>query len=472
MTQKATPTTEVIAALLEQRQTLGDDACDVLFRFYYPGLVRFATRQGAADAEAAASTALLDAFRAFDRSPIRSEAAFRAYAHKATRHAGMQQHRRRRPEPTDRLDIGASLPDAGDTVAERQWLAELVGALPPDQQRVVEARFHQDLTAEEAGDRLGRSANAVHQLQHRAITNLRRAVLAAAAIALIVAAVLFGRYLLTLERLETGPADDRPGPTSLPAPETTDDVETPTPDTSAPPTTEATSGDVESDGSDEPGDQVEPGERSAAVAELASFVINTAVAADQPDGTYDGTATVAGERLPATTSKRTAADGAVTLSVALDEPLEAGETAPVVTVTLSAATFAAVLDGSLTTAEALEADGTVVEESAPERDPTRPTDDPTIEQLALQTLSTAAFQPLDDGTYTGTASIDGARREAVLVKETLADGRIRLTRETTDGDPRLVVAITLQADVYRRLLAGEQTPRTTLNEVSTVVATA
>ena len=71
------------------------------------------------------------------------------------------------PSPEPPADAGA------DDAERRAMLAELVGRLPHDQQRVVVARFVEQKSIREIAQALGRTEGAVKQLQFRALESLR-----------------------------------------------------------------------------------------------------------------------------------------------------------------------------------------------------------------------------------------------------------------------------------------------------------
>ena len=60
-----------------------------------------------------------------------------------------------------------------DDIERRAVLAQAVAALPPDQRRVVEARYLNDRSIREIAEEMGRSEGAVKQLQQRALEKLR-----------------------------------------------------------------------------------------------------------------------------------------------------------------------------------------------------------------------------------------------------------------------------------------------------------
>jgi RNA polymerase sigma-70 factor (ECF subfamily) len=69
------------------------------------------------------------------------------------------------PEPPDEA--------AAEDIERRALLFQLVGALAPDQQRVIVARFVEEKSIRDIAQELGRSEGAVKQLQFRALQNLR-----------------------------------------------------------------------------------------------------------------------------------------------------------------------------------------------------------------------------------------------------------------------------------------------------------
>ena len=152
---------------------------DALYRRYQPMLVRFATGKGADDPEAAANQALFRLYQA--RNALRStdDRSIRSYLIKATSSELVNQHRRRnRSLPTVAHD--ASIGAAGmerfdDRLVDAMLADELLSELSPAQRTTVIHKVVQGLTAEESGRLQGRKANAVDQLQHRAMTKLRRA---------------------------------------------------------------------------------------------------------------------------------------------------------------------------------------------------------------------------------------------------------------------------------------------------------
>ncbi len=177
-----------IEAILGRADSLDDVDAMRLHRHYFDSLVGYARRQGADDPEGAANLALFDGFRAYGRTAIIDESAFRAYLYRAAKSHLLNQSRRRVPIPADPHDARPhESAGAVDAMVEREWMAGLFRQLPQDHQEVLQLRVVEGLSAEEAGVRLGRAPNAVYQLQHRAQQRLRRLVLLALAVLAIVA---------------------------------------------------------------------------------------------------------------------------------------------------------------------------------------------------------------------------------------------------------------------------------------------
>jgi RNA polymerase sigma-70 factor (ECF subfamily) len=80
-----------------------------------------------------------------------------------------------RRHDTARLS-GRQPPDTGTDpqLEEQVALFQLVDRLPDDQRRVIELRFGEGRSLQEAAHALGRSEGAIKQLQRRALENLRR----------------------------------------------------------------------------------------------------------------------------------------------------------------------------------------------------------------------------------------------------------------------------------------------------------
>jgi RNA polymerase sigma-70 factor (ECF subfamily) len=100
-------------------------------------------------------------------------APFSAWILRVAHNAAIDHMRARRPVPCE--DVGRS--DVADDVSGRERFAELriaLDTLPPEQRDVIVLRFLIGLTPREVAERMGRSENAVHGLQHRGRRSLRR----------------------------------------------------------------------------------------------------------------------------------------------------------------------------------------------------------------------------------------------------------------------------------------------------------
>jgi len=98
---------------------------------------------------------------------------FSAWILRIAHNAAIDHVRVRRPVPCD--DVRS--PDVADDASGRERFAELrlaLAALPAEQRDVIVLRFLVGLSPREVAERLGRSEDAVHGLQHRGRRRLRR----------------------------------------------------------------------------------------------------------------------------------------------------------------------------------------------------------------------------------------------------------------------------------------------------------
>lgn len=161
---------------------------EALYAHYKPSLVRFAERQSVSDAEGVADLAFIDAFKAYPRMEKRTETAFRSYLFRAARSHAIADHRRNRPLPVEAFER-ENIDSLEDALADAELVRGMVAGLPADQRAVIESRFFEDLSVADTAHKLGKTPNAVHQLQHRAIRRLRALILSVgvyAAVALLV----------------------------------------------------------------------------------------------------------------------------------------------------------------------------------------------------------------------------------------------------------------------------------------------
>jgi RNA polymerase sigma-70 factor (ECF subfamily) len=106
---------------------------------------------------------------------------FSAWILRVAHNAAIDHVRTRRPVPVEEVRP-ADAPDDGDGGRER--FADLrlaLAALPAEQRDVIVLRFLVGLTPGEVAERMGRSEDAVHGLQHRGRRRLRSEMLALAA---------------------------------------------------------------------------------------------------------------------------------------------------------------------------------------------------------------------------------------------------------------------------------------------------
>jgi RNA polymerase sigma-70 factor (ECF subfamily) len=97
---------------------------------------------------------------------------FSAWILRVAHNAAIDHLRTRRPVPCEEVRS----PDLEDDASGRERFADLrlaLDALPPEQRDVILLRFLIGLTPREIAERLGRSEDAVHGLQHRGRRRLR-----------------------------------------------------------------------------------------------------------------------------------------------------------------------------------------------------------------------------------------------------------------------------------------------------------
>ena len=166
-----------------RRAARGDqDAAAVLFDHYYPRLYRyaFARLSNSQDAEDVAAEAFAKVLRGLDKFRWRGSG-FEAWIFRITRNLVVDRYRTGGSEVIDSDVVGKLMPVVTEgpeaaTVAdeERQALAELIERLPDEQREVVLLRFAAEMDTNEVATITNRNANAVRQLQFRALTNLRK----------------------------------------------------------------------------------------------------------------------------------------------------------------------------------------------------------------------------------------------------------------------------------------------------------
>ena len=158
------------------------DSAAALFDHLYPRLYRyaFARLSSRQDAEDVASETFAKVLRGLDRFKWRGNG-FEAWVFRIAKNLIIDRYR-----VGDREVVGDELvdsvlpvqtdgPEAGALADEqRDELARMIDRLPEEQREVVLLRFAGELDTREVAATTHRNANAVRQLQFRALTNLRK----------------------------------------------------------------------------------------------------------------------------------------------------------------------------------------------------------------------------------------------------------------------------------------------------------
>lgn len=162
--------------LLAKARALEARALGQIHDQYYPELYRFALyRTGdpatAEDIAAEVFVRLLEALHA-GRAP---QTTLRGWLFGVAAHLVADHFRRRPVDPLpDNLPDGTSLAAEAEDRLRRRAVHSALGRLSPEQQNVLALRFGQGASLEETASALGKSVNAVKQLQWRAVEALRR----------------------------------------------------------------------------------------------------------------------------------------------------------------------------------------------------------------------------------------------------------------------------------------------------------
>ena len=165
------------AALLARARTLDARALGQIHDEYYPALYRFALyRTGdpatAEDIAAEVFVRLLEALRS-NRAP---QTTLRGWLFGVAAHLVADHFRRRPADPLpDTLPAAHSPAAEAEDRLQRQAVHGALQRLSPEQQNVLALRFGQGASLEETAGALGKTVNAVKQLQWRAVEALRRA---------------------------------------------------------------------------------------------------------------------------------------------------------------------------------------------------------------------------------------------------------------------------------------------------------
>jgi RNA polymerase sigma-70 factor (ECF subfamily) len=158
------------------RMAQRDPAASVhIYDRYVDAIYRYCARRlHPAAAEDATSITFLNALKAIDRFD-ESRNNLRAWLFAIAHNAVMDQHRARRHDQIDGIDLidsAASLDDHVVALDRRAEIDRAVATLPPDQQQVIHLRLA-SLTGPEIAQAMGKSHAAVRALQHRAISTIR-----------------------------------------------------------------------------------------------------------------------------------------------------------------------------------------------------------------------------------------------------------------------------------------------------------
>ena len=167
--------------VLSAAQAAQEWALERLYREYRPPVLKYFYAQQPRDADDLTSEVFLSVASSLDHFSG-DEAGFRSWVFTIA-HRRLSDHRRRwaqaqtdllAPEQMDRLaPCGDGELDAMSRLGTRTALSR-IAALPPAQAEVVLLRIVADLPAEQVGRIVGRRADAVRALQHRALQRLAR----------------------------------------------------------------------------------------------------------------------------------------------------------------------------------------------------------------------------------------------------------------------------------------------------------
>ncbi|MDQ4095024.1 MAG: sigma-70 family RNA polymerase sigma factor [Actinomycetota bacterium] len=164
-----------------RRAARGDEeAAGLLFDHYYPRVFRYARGKLGrdADAEDVAAETFARVLRGLDRFKWKG-AGFEAWLFRIASNLVVDAHRRSSRETVEAAPAEQAVPpgELPETLVMRAQslsvLTSMLDRLPADQREVILLRFGADLDTNEVGRVMGRNANAVRQLQFRALQSLR-----------------------------------------------------------------------------------------------------------------------------------------------------------------------------------------------------------------------------------------------------------------------------------------------------------
>jgi RNA polymerase sigma-70 factor (ECF subfamily) len=171
------------AELIRRARVHDREAFAELYRLAVTPVYRYcAARVGdAAEAEELTQEVFLAALQGIERVRAEHEAAWMAWLFQIARNKMADRLRGRYRRPTAPLaaagDIEASGPqpaEAAEAAASRAAVREALGELTPDQREVVICKYILGYDNARTAAAVGKNANAVNQLHHRALGSLRR----------------------------------------------------------------------------------------------------------------------------------------------------------------------------------------------------------------------------------------------------------------------------------------------------------
>ncbi|MGH2693506.1 MAG: sigma-70 family RNA polymerase sigma factor [Actinomycetota bacterium] len=161
-----------------RRAAKGDgDAAAVLFDHYHPRVFRYAVARlrDEVEAEDVAAECFARILRDIRNFRWRG-GGFEAWLFRIARNLVVDHMRQlSKEEAVAEVDtVALSNPEAiTERLETSRELNEMLHTLPPEQREVLLLRFAAGLDAKEMGEVMGKSANAIRQLQFRALSNLR-----------------------------------------------------------------------------------------------------------------------------------------------------------------------------------------------------------------------------------------------------------------------------------------------------------
>jgi len=184
-----TPVTQNdVAQWIDGARRFDAAAWDCLYQRAFPQLFRYVAAKvsNRQEAEDLVEEVFVGALQSAASLRASDEAGFLAWLYQIARHKLADRLRRqyRRPiEPLDpAMDIAAADPTPEEAALERDTnlaLRAAVSELTPEQQEVIIMKFVLEYDNVRTGAVLGKTPNAVNQLQHRALAQLRRIIGAA-----------------------------------------------------------------------------------------------------------------------------------------------------------------------------------------------------------------------------------------------------------------------------------------------------